>query len=80
MYYSKGYLTLTNTLYLLRGRWWPIVCTPSGAVLNGQKGVLPEQYVACCQPQPILIGIPGYQWYTCYMKFPNSLPDTGHQS
>ena len=28
------------TIQLLRGRWWPIVCPPSGAVLNFQKGCI----------------------------------------
>ena len=67
-------------LRLLCGRWWPIVCPPSSVFLNGLKDALPEQYMACCQPQPILSGTPGYQWYNCYVEVPKGLPDTGRQS
>ena len=44
------------TLQLLRGRWWKIVCPPYGAFCHFHKGIIPEQYVAFCQPQPILGG------------------------
>ena len=31
-------LSLTMTLHILCGKWWPILCPPSGALLHWQKG------------------------------------------
>ena len=44
-------------LHLIRGRWWPILCTPSGAFLNCQK-VLHHQ--AVCS---LLLELTYAQWY-----------------
>ena len=63
-------------LNLLRGRWWPIVCPPSGAFLNCQKGCIYgevcTQLTELTYPQWYLLIIRGmlnysrYQWFTIY--------------
>ena len=61
------------TLHRLRGRCWTIVCATYGEFLNSYKGIVPEQYMACCQPQPIISGTLGYQWYIYYLEVPKGL-------
>ena len=57
MYIFQCSLTLTMALHVLRGRWWPIVCTPSDALHNFQKGCIPG---AVCMQLPDLTNPQGY--------------------
>ena len=64
------------TLHLLRGRWWTIVCPPSGAFLNCRKGYIP---ISLCTLLPALT----YPWWytglpvVCIVtQGPRGLPDT----
>ena len=45
-------------LHLLRGRSWPIVCTPYGALCNSQKGCIPGAL------RGLLLALTYPQWYT----------------
>ena len=47
------------TLHLHRGRWWPIVCTPSGALLNFQKVCIPGSVRSLLPAKPVLGGTSG---------------------
>ena len=44
---TKLPLLLTMELHLHSGRWWPIVCSPSGSFVTTRKDVFSEHYVAC---------------------------------
>ena len=64
------------TLHLLHERWWTIVCPPSGALRNGQKGCIPGAV------RGLLLVLTYHQWYTrlhlVYLvsQGPSYLPDT----
>ena len=46
------------TLHLHCGRWWPILCPPSGALRNGRKG---STIRSVCSMMPALSYT---HWYT----------------
>ena len=63
------------TLYLLCGRWWLIVCPPSGAFCNVQKVCIPGAV------RSLLPTLTYSQWFTrlpvvhLFTQFPMCLPD-----
>ena len=73
-YYSKLSLPFTMNLHLLREKWWPIVCPISDMLIDKNKGVIPDKYVACCLHQPILVGKTGLPVVHFRLKSPQGLP------
>ena len=57
------------TLHLYCSRWWEIGYPLSGLFLNFQKGCIYGAVSSLLPAEPIIGGKPGYQWYTCYVKF-----------
>ena len=58
-------LLLTMTLHIHCGRWWPIVCPPSGSFLNFQKGCIPGAVRSLLMDEPVLGGTPGLRVVHC---------------
>ena len=64
------------TPHLLRGRWWPISCPPSGALCDVHKG---------CITGEVCTLLPAFNYPQCYTRLhvvrlvtqcPRGLPDT----
>ena len=67
------------TLNLHRGMRWPIVCHPSGALLNCQKECIPREVHSLLPEKLILGGTPGLPVVHCtmvriHMVHPGTVP------